>query len=232
MEYVRKKFLNFQFNSYDQEGQKHSLVGKCRFCGLIYKQSEYILYKDDKIAIFADKKSCGQAHLQCVPIRHIKDISYLQPNQTDIDLLEYMLEKATEYLKLHYHIKQNNNIPSKHDQNIRPAFQPGYVFGFHKPGHNSQFHLHMHMIVLPLLDSSFEKRYYGNGLKKTYEVIEELKLKQLQIEKGILFNQSQYVNGMEIEAPQNHNGSECSNDPTHKCQNCQTAFEDEEVKMQ
>ena len=50
----------------------------------------------------------------------------------------------------------------------------GYRFGFHRPGNNSQFHLHMHLISLPLKDIKYEKRYSGAGLKKTDEVIREL----------------------------------------------------------
>ena len=64
-----------------------------------------------------------------------------------------MYEKGSEYLKQHY--------PSKY----------GYSFGFHRPGHNSQFHLHMHLISLPLISDKYYKRYIGDGLKKYDELI-------------------------------------------------------------
>jgi diadenosine tetraphosphate (Ap4A) HIT family hydrolase len=80
--------------------------------------------------IFADKKQRARAHLQCVPKRHIKDWTCLQVQ--DIPLLTHMHEVALTYV--------NEKYPGA----------DGFVFGFHSPGSNSKFHLHMHCVVLPL----------------------------------------------------------------------------------
>ena len=116
-------------------------------------QAEALLYEDEECAIFADKKQRAQAHLQCVPKRHIKDFKCLRPTEADIKLVKHMYEVGELYLQKHH--------PSK----------VGYRFGFHRPGHNSQFHLHMHLISLPLKDPKNEVRYSGSGLKKALEVI-------------------------------------------------------------
>ena len=35
--------------------------------------------------------------------------------------------------------------------------------GFHKPDMNSQFHLHLHLIILPLKDPERHEKVYGEG---------------------------------------------------------------------
>lgn len=117
-------------------------------------------------AIFTDKKQRAKAHLQCVPKRHIKDFKCLRPSEADIALVKHMYAVGEAFLKKHH-----------------PSVE-GYRLGFHRPGSNSQFHLHMHLISLPLADPRLEARYGGKGLKKVPEVIEyleeKLRLKERQ----------------------------------------------------
>ena len=54
----------------------------------------------------------------------------------------------------------------------------GYRFGFHSPGHNSQEHLHMHCLALPLKYEKYEKRYGTGGLKIYQDLLEELSKRQ------------------------------------------------------
>jgi hypothetical protein len=55
-----------------------------------------------------------------------------------------------------------------------PSPEKQYRFGFHSPGQNSQFHLHMHLISFPLKLPKHEKRYSGHGLVKVDYVLSEL----------------------------------------------------------
>ena len=54
-----------------------------------------------------------------------------------------------------------------------------YAFGFHSPGSNSKFHLHMHSLVLPLISPKHERRYIGTGITKVEYVLQVL-LKQAE----------------------------------------------------
>ena len=56
-----------------------------------------------------------------------------------------------------------------------------FVYGFHSPGQNSQFHLHMHCIALPLINPKYEKRYVGAGLVKADYVFDQLQTKQSKL---------------------------------------------------
>jgi len=116
-----------------------------------------LIYEDEHCVIFCDRSPKAFGHLQCVPKRHIKDWTYLKPLESDISLLEHMYNVGREFL-----IK---NYPSPDNQ---------YRLGFHSPGHNSQFHLHMHLISFPLSLPRHEKRYSGEGLTKVDQVLSEL----------------------------------------------------------
>lgn len=81
----------------------------CKFCQLIKTisivqnstdlsggKSSYLLYEDDLIVIFKDRKPKAQVHLQTVPKLHIKNIDCLSADY--IPLLEHMKEKSTQIL--------------------------------------------------------------------------------------------------------------------------------------
>ncbi|CDW88832.1 histidine triad family protein [Stylonychia lemnae] len=77
--------------------------------------------KDEKIIIVADIKPRAETHLQCIPKRHIRDISFLRPNQTDISLLEHMFRIGSEYLYKHhpnimYHKRYLGDGLTKYDE--------------------------------------------------------------------------------------------------------------------
>lgn len=108
------------------------------------------------MVIFFDKKQRARAHLQCVPKRHIKDWTHLRPS--DAALLSHMHEVGKAYLEANF-----------------PPHAEGLRFGFHSPGQNSQYHLHMHCLALPLHRERDEKRFgAGGGLVKYDYVLGKL----------------------------------------------------------
>mmetsp|Transcript_5508 Transcript_5508/g.9360 ORF Transcript_5508/g.9360 Transcript_5508/m.9360 type:complete len:82 (+) Transcript_5508:518-763(+) len=54
-----------------------------------------------------------------------------------------------------------------------PKNPEGYRMGFHRPPRNTQFHLHLHLIVLPLKQAKHEKTY-GENLTRPNEVLDYL----------------------------------------------------------
>ena len=57
---------------------------------------------------------------------------------------------------------------------VAPNNPEGYRLGFHRPPRNSMYHLHIHMIVLPLREARHEITY-GERLTKTDQVVGLLK---------------------------------------------------------
>ena len=74
----------------------------------------------------------------------------------DLKLVKYMVEKGMDFME--------NQFPNNPE---------GYRIGFHKPPHNSQYHLHLHLIVLPLKDPKHEITY-GANLTKPHDFISQL----------------------------------------------------------
>jgi hypothetical protein len=112
----------------------------CVFCSII-KNKTKLIYEDEIMVIFEDKKPDASVHLQAVPRQHIISINYLTKDH--LDLIKNMKEKAINYLKDKYDIKELN-------------------MGFHKPPAVSIKHLHMHCIVPPYRLRKI--KYFTNAL--------------------------------------------------------------------
>lgn len=121
---------------------------KCIFCDLIANNKEKLLYEDELIAIFKDKKPKSRIHLLACPKVHIKNVNYLTPNH--LDLLNHMEEKAISLLK--------ND----------PFNLTTFNFGFHVPPLYSVTHLHMH--CLSSIDTFFNK-HFMRSLEKQKEIL-------------------------------------------------------------
>ena len=57
----------------------------------------------------------------------------------DVNLIKHMVKVSQEFME--------GQVPNN---------QEGYLMGFHKPPINSQYHLHMHLVVLPFKNKIYE----------------------------------------------------------------------------
>ena len=57
----------------------------CVFCNILINEQDIILYQDNLCAIFPDKykSKLSILYCQCVPLRHIRDINHLRPNNSN-----------------------------------------------------------------------------------------------------------------------------------------------------
>ena len=174
-------------DQYDEVGTIASLRDRCTFCKLVYQDEEKnsnqaegksgpVLFRDEHCVIFADKrKDRVTEHYQCVPKRHIRDFTQLRleledskdaqneesgQKTADMSLLEHMAQVGLRFLQ------------ERHSDKVA---QKQFRIGFHAPGHNSQDHLHLHLIITPILGNQrTHKKYarkYGTGLTPVKEVI-------------------------------------------------------------
>ncbi|CAG9325972.1 unnamed protein product [Blepharisma stoltei] len=122
------------------KNQTYDENGICIFCR--YAQTgERIIYEDELVAAFVDRKTIAKDYLQIIPKRHIKNIYDLSPQ--DIPLLLHMWDTGQRLL-------QDRHPNQK------------YIFGFHVPPRNSIDHLHMHCIVPPI------KSFFGKIVHSNY----------------------------------------------------------------
>ncbi len=94
------------------------------------------------VAVFEDIKPGAALHALVVPKRHIRDIDHLRAQ--DKDLITHM-EKIGRVI----------------------CEERGFTetrFGFHQPPFNSMFHLHLHIVGLPLKDHLINKSKLGKAL--------------------------------------------------------------------
>lgn len=117
-------------------------TSQCSFCQIAAAtEPEQLIYHDEAIVAFYDRKKVAACHIQVIPNRHIPDIFSLTAKDTE--LVEHMWKTGTKLL---------------HER------QPGAVIrvGFHVPPSNSIAHLHMHCIALPIEPA--ENYLYSNWL--------------------------------------------------------------------
>ena len=89
-----------------------------------------------------------QHHYQCVPLRHIRDFTWLKiynKDSPDYKLLKHMEQTSIQFIK------------EKHPGQVELG---NLRIGFHSPGHNSQHHLHMHLVIPPFKGSAAEQKKY------------------------------------------------------------------------
>ena len=111
--------------------------------------------------VFSDRKPRAKIHGLCIPKRHIRDINALR--KEDIELLDHMSEVGLKVLE------EKNCELEKTEEKTQ------YRVGFHVPPFNSIFHLHMHLVVLPLNEGIKDYKY---GSAMAY--VDTLKLKLLK----------------------------------------------------
>ena len=115
--------------------------------------------------IFKDRRPRAAIHGLCIPKRHIRDIKSLQ--KADIELLEHMQSISMKVLKNEYS-GQEGAMPeeAKEGDLLR--------LGFHVPPFNSVFHLHLHLIALPMNEQKDDSKY-GSKMATIPQLINYLK---------------------------------------------------------
>jgi sulfate adenylyltransferase (ADP) / adenylylsulfatase len=101
--------------------------GECIFC--VLSHSDDLIYEDDEISFFKDRKEDARFHMLGVSKAHIRDINALTPSH--ITMINRMNEIGRRILK-----DQFGDVD--------------VILGFHHPPRNSIGHLHLHCIVKPL----------------------------------------------------------------------------------
>lgn len=104
--------------------------GICVFCKIANTTSDKLIYQDELVAAFYDRKQIAQCYIQVIPRTHIPNILNLRPS--DEALVIRMWEVGNTLLK--------ERAPTAE---LR--------FGFHVPPRNSIDHLHLHCIALPFV---------------------------------------------------------------------------------
>ena len=123
-----------------------TLTPDCSFCNLILNETEKLLYQDDFCVVFEDRKPRGKAHYQLVPRRHIRDIMNLRPRRgKDGKVKENKNDPMADLKLIQYMVKTGVNFMKE-----RLGSSDGFIVGFHRPPGNSIYHLHLHLIELPL----------------------------------------------------------------------------------
>ena len=122
--------------------------------------------------MFLDREQRSRAYYQCVSKRHIRDIHHLRPRIPGDPKVTKPITKSTKILaaddlladrKLIEHMQM---VSLEFLKVMHPNNREGYRQGFHRPPVNSQFHLHMHLMIEPIKPQPRRPgRYvYGKGL--------------------------------------------------------------------
>ncbi|CAI2188730.1 19527_t:CDS:2, partial [Funneliformis geosporum] len=110
---------------------------ECVFCVIANnKDSERIVYEDERIIAFEDKKPAAKMHLLIIPRNHIDTVKTLSTN--DVPLLRHMIDTGNRLLS-----ESGYQLPQTR-------------MGFHVPPYYSVKHLHLHCLGLP-----FRNRFIG-----------------------------------------------------------------------
>ena len=120
---------------------------KCVFCKIAdgkikpggNTNPKELIYENDNIVAFDDMNPGAISHSLVVPKKHLKNCWSLSPN-----LLDEMERVAFEILK---------------DRN--PNGDKLSAMFFIRPPFNSVYHVHLHVMILPLTDSVFNPRRLG-----------------------------------------------------------------------
>lgn len=120
---------------------------KCIFCKIADGKTKpggkanpkELIYENDNIVAFDDMNPGAISHSLVVPKKHLKNCWSLSPK-----LLDEMEKVAFEILK---------------DRNPN-GDKPSAMF-FIRPPFNSVYHVHLHVMILPLTDSVFNPRRLG-----------------------------------------------------------------------
>ncbi len=143
---------------------------KCIFCkigdGRIKpggKQNpKELLYQNDVIAAFDDMNKGAIFHSLVITKKHYKNCWEISP-----DLLDEMEQCGNRILK-------DRNINSEGEANASSSDSNTRMF-FIRPPFNSVYHVHLHVMVLPLTDSMFNPRRLGFSSSWFHVTPEELR---------------------------------------------------------
>eukprot|EP00890_Picochlorum_soloecismus_P004408 jgi/Picsp_1/4969/NSC_02332-R1_histidine triad family protein len=144
----------------------HLSPEECVFCQIVaknHKDSQTIIYEDDKIVIFPDIRPAAVGHYQIVGKEHILNVDTLieNPTREHYDLVRHMLEKGQEVLLVQLETlsrrldvdEQTGDAGASADQDEQKCSSPlpssRLKFGFHMEPFHSVLHLHMHGFILP-----------------------------------------------------------------------------------
>jgi len=122
-----------------------NVVEKCIFCKIGdgrmkpgKNDCDDLIYENERIVAFHDINPGANEHLLVVPKEHVKNCWYLSP-----ELLDEMNQVADQLLEK---INPENNSSRKF---------------FIRPPLNSVYHVHLHVMVLPLTDPFYSARRLG-----------------------------------------------------------------------
>eukprot|EP00123_Amoebidium_parasiticum_P001169 comp12219_c0_seq1/m.6990 comp12219_c0_seq1/g.6990 ORF comp12219_c0_seq1/g.6990 comp12219_c0_seq1/m.6990 type:complete len:163 (-) comp12219_c0_seq1:244-732(-) len=114
------------------KSDKREEESKCVFCQIVgegtNKETDRVVYKDDKVAAFVDKAPVAPAHYLVVPLAHIKHAKMLK-SADDYALLQHMVRVGEQLLQKDGYDPVNARL------------------GFHWPPFFSVGHLHLHVIA-------------------------------------------------------------------------------------
>lgn len=129
-------------NHYDPPTASASIPEHCVFCKQVQEQVSPI-YQTEEIYVFPDLYPESEFHILIIPKRHIKNLSHLRCS--DLYILEQMKETAAK-------LSADNSTSIS------------YKIGFHRPLVNSVYHLHLHVISLPLTSPARGALLFGSVL--------------------------------------------------------------------
>ncbi|GMH45074.1 hypothetical protein BSKO_13031 [Bryopsis sp. KO-2023] len=115
----------------------------CTFCRIVQgDQPSTIVYRDDRVIAFNDRRPAAAGHYQVIPRKHIRSVDQIVCE--DQPLVSHMHDVGLKILD------------DRH---------PGAdaLFGFHKPPFNSINHLHLHCIALPFNNGAKTCKYSKMG---------------------------------------------------------------------
>ena len=93
----KMQLTKFEESSYyDPVGNFASLSHICLFCNIVTSRN-WVIYQDDLVTCFEDRKKDFKMHLLVITNWHIKNFRFMK--QQDIELLEYMKQVGAKVLE-------------------------------------------------------------------------------------------------------------------------------------
>lgn len=160
--------------NHNAEGTEKPFIPSCTFCNASIENGFNIVYEDDSLMAFEDRKPASLYHFLVIPKRHIESVRSLE--RPDVELVQKMESVGHTLLS-------NFGIPLSMQK-----------MGFHIPPFNSVYHLHLHVQGLPYLSNSRARQYpvspgnggYSKGLSWFVDVQQTVEILQRGKRVGVL----------------------------------------------
>ncbi|KDO17294.1 hypothetical protein SPRG_17272 [Saprolegnia parasitica CBS 223.65] len=129
----------------------------CVFCDRTQIQTSGILFEDDRVMAFRDRKPRAASHLLVIPKEHIVNTHAL--GHGHIDLVEHMVAVGRAVLAKEASVLMLPELPG--------------VFGFHQYPFTSVDHLHLHCLAPPF-EPCYNRLRYRETWFANYVSVETL----------------------------------------------------------